>query len=73
MCWASLVAQRFKKKKKKILLPVQETAVIPGSGRTPGSGNENPLQYSCLEIPWTEESSGPQSMGSRKSWTQLSD
>ena len=22
---------------------------IPGSGRTPGEGNGNPLQYSCLE------------------------
>ena len=28
---------------------------IPGSGRSPGEGNVNPLQYSCLEIPWTEE------------------
>ena len=24
---------------------------IPGSGRSPGGGNENPLQYSCLENP----------------------
>ena len=23
----------------------------PGSGRTPGEGNGNPLQYSCLENP----------------------
>ena len=22
---------------------------IPGSGRSPGKGNSNPLQYSCLE------------------------
>ena len=22
---------------------------IPGSGRSPGEGNGNPLQYSCLE------------------------
>ena len=22
---------------------------IPGSGRSPGKGNGNPLQYSCLE------------------------
>ena len=27
---------------------------IPGSGRSPGEGNGNPLQYSCLRIPWTE-------------------
>ena len=25
--------------------------VIPGSGRSPGEGNGNPLQYSCLENP----------------------
>ena len=24
---------------------------IPGSGRSPGEGNSNPLQYSCLENP----------------------
>ena len=28
----------------------------PGSGRSPGGGNGNPLQYSCLGIPWTERS-----------------
>ena len=28
---------------------------IPGSGRSPGEENGIPLQYSCLEIPWTEE------------------
>ena len=25
------------------------TGLIPGSGRSPGEGNHNPLQYSCLE------------------------
>ena len=24
---------------------------VPGSGRSPGEGSGNPLQYSCLEIP----------------------
>ena len=24
---------------------------IPGSGKSPGGGHENPLQYSCLENP----------------------
>ena len=24
---------------------------IPGSGRSPGGGNDNPLQYSCPEKP----------------------
>ena len=25
--------------------------MIPGLGRSPGEGHDNPLQYSCLEIP----------------------
>ena len=25
--------------------------LFPGSGRSPGEGNGNPLQYSCLEDP----------------------
>ena len=28
-----------------------DPASIPGSGRSPGEGNGNPLQYSCLENP----------------------
>ena len=39
---------------------------IPGLGRSPGEGNGNPLQYSCLDIPWTEEPGGLQSMGSQR-------
>ena len=31
---------------------------ILGSGRSSGEGNGNPLQYSCLRIPWTEELGG---------------
>ena len=37
---------------------------IAGSGRSPGEGNGKPLQYSCLENPWTEEPGKLQSMGS---------
>ena len=40
---------------------------IPGSGRSPGERNGNPLQYSCLEIPWTEEPGRLQSMGLQES------
>ena len=35
-------------------LPMQETrdsGLMPGSGRSPGGWNGNPLQYSCLENP----------------------
>ena len=28
-----------------------DAGLIPGSGRSPGGGNGNPLQYSCLENP----------------------
>ena len=28
-----------------------DTGLIPGSGRSPGEGNGNPLKYSCLENP----------------------
>ena len=30
---------------------ITDTDSIPGSGRPPGEGNDNPLQYSCLENP----------------------
>ena len=35
---------------------------IPGSGRYPGEGHGNPLQYSCLENSMEEEPGGLQSM-----------
>ena len=45
---------------------------IPGSGRFPGEGNGNPLQYSCLENPmdrgaWSLAGYGP--WGSKESDT----
>ena len=30
---------------------VRDTSSIPGLGRSPGGGNGNPLQYSCLGNP----------------------
>ena len=50
-----------------------DLGLIPGTGRSPGEGNGDPLQYCAWRIPWTEEPSGLQSMGSPKSRTQLSD
>ena len=50
----------------RIRLPVQGDSgglgSIPGMGGAPGGGNGNPLQYSCWEIPWTEEPAGLQSV-----------
>ena len=47
-----------------------DPGLIPWSGRSPGGGNGNPLQYPCLEkypclFSWTEEPRGLQSMGSQ--------
>ena len=44
---ASLVAQRLKASASN----AGDPGSIPGSGRSPGEGNGNPLQYSCLENP----------------------
>ena len=33
---------------------VGDSGSIPGLGRSPGEGNGNPLQYSCLENPMDE-------------------
>ena len=32
-----------------------DVGLIPGSGKSPGVGNDNPLQYSCLENPMERE------------------
>ena len=49
--WASLVAQMVKN------LPAMrgDPRSVPELGRSPGERNGNPLQYSCLSVPWTEE------------------
>ena len=40
-----------------------DASSIPRSGRSPGEGNVNLLQYSCLENPMDKELGGLQSMG----------
>ena len=42
---------------------IRDMGLIPGLGRSPGEVHGNPLQYSCLEIPRTEEPGGLQSIG----------
>ena len=44
---------------------------IPGSGRSPGEGNGNPLQYSCLENPIDRGAWRAIVHGVAKSQTQL--
>ena len=40
---------------------LRDEGLISGSGRSPGGGNGNPLQYSCLENP----------MGRRAWWARV--
>ena len=40
-----------------------DLGLSPGSGRFPGEGNCNPLQYLPGKIPWTEEPGELQSKG----------
>ena len=51
---------------------VRDPGSIPGSGRSPGEGNGNPLQYSCLENPMDGGAWLAIVHGVAKSWTQLS-
>ena len=46
---------------------------IPGLGRSPGGGNGNPLQYSCLENPMDRGTWQAIVHEVPKSQTQLSD
>jgi len=45
----------------------------PGSGRSPGEGHGNPLQYSCLDNPIDRRARWAMVHGVAKSWTLLSD
>ena len=41
----------------------RDAGSIPGTGRSPGAGNGNPLQYSCLE-----NSNGQRSQAGYSPW-----
>ena len=64
----------------KNLIAMQETQVqsqvqtqVQGLGRSPGEGNGNPLQYSCLENPMDRGAWRAMVYGVTKSQTRLSD
>ena len=50
----------------------RDTGSIPGSGRSPGEGNSNRFQYSCLENPINRGAWGATVPGAIKSQTRLS-
>ena len=70
--WASQVALEVKN------LPanagyIRDMDLIPGLGRSPGEGNDNPLQYSCLENSKDREAWRATAHRVAKRQTQLSD
>ena len=66
--WASLVTQPGKN------LPTMQgdPSSIPGSGRSPGEGNGNPLQHSRLKYPMDRRAQWATAHGVAESRTQLS-
>jgi len=50
-----------------------DTGSVPGWRRSPGEGNGNPLQYSCLGNPVDRGAWWATVHGLAKSWTLLSD
>ena len=50
---------------------IRNMGLIPGSGRSPGGGHDNPLQYSCLENPMDRGACWVTDLGVIKSQTRL--
>ena len=48
---------------------LRDVGLIPGSGRSPGGGHGNPLQYSCLENPMDRGTWWAIAHRAAKSWT----
>jgi len=64
--WASQVALVIKRRH------AGDMGLIPGSGRFPGEGHGNPLQYSCLENPMDSGACWATIHRVAHSWTRLS-
>ena len=50
---------------------ITDLGLVPGSGRSSGGGNGNPLQYSCLDNPMDKGAGQATFHRLAKSWTQL--
>ena len=55
------------------VVDARDVGLIPGLGRSPGVGNGNPVQYSCLENPMDRGTWQTIVHGAAKSGTRLSD
>ena len=66
-CWASQVVLVVKNPSANAG-DIRDMVSIPGSGRSPGGGHDNTLQYSCLESP---RDRGAWWATVARSWTQL--
>ena len=52
---------------------IKDVGSIPGSGRSPGGGHDDPLQYSCLEKPMDRAAWWATVHGVSQSQSRLSD
>ena len=58
---------------KNLPVNVGDVSLIPELGRSPGEGNGNPLQYSCLGNPMDKGAWRATVHGVAKSWIQWND
>jgi len=58
---------------KESVCSAEDLDLIPGLGRSPGEGNGNPLQYSCLENPVDGRAWQAIVHGVKNRWTRLSE
>ena len=66
------VNQSFGSNSKESACKPEDPGLVPGSGKSPGEENGNPLQYSCLENSMDGGVWQAPVLGIKKSWTQLS-
>ena len=66
------VVKKKKERKKNLLVNSGDMGSIPGLGKSPGKGNGNPFQHTCLENPMDRGAWWATIHGVTMSWTQLS-
>ena len=71
--WEGRFSLLFKKYLLNWPLYAEDVDLVPGSGRSPGGGQGNPLQYSCLGNPMDRGAWRVTVHGVAKGWTQLRD